>query len=98
MTCSGWGQATFLDFSDKTFATFFAEEVGINIDESRYDAEGTSKAKRLRYFLKTSTPEVRVRTLSALWDYRETKRRRNRAEETYPEVLKRKRVKALVGV
>jgi hypothetical protein len=27
-----------LDFSDRTFAAFFIEELGINIDDSRYSA------------------------------------------------------------
>ena len=80
----GMGGGYVLDFSDRTFAAFFAEELGINIDDSRYAAEGTSKAKRLRYFLKTSDASVTVRTLSALWEYREANRRRNRVEERVP--------------
>jgi hypothetical protein len=60
-----------LNFSNKTFAEFFDEELGINIDDPRYDSEGTSKAKRLRFFLKTCDPKVRIKTLLALWEYRE---------------------------
>ena len=71
-----------LNFNNKTFAEFFNEELGINIDDSRYDVEGTSKAKRLRFFLKTCDPQVRIQTLLALWEYREVDRRRNRTEET----------------
>ena len=70
-----------LNFSNKTFAEFFDDELGINIDDSRYEVEGTSKAKRLRFFLKTCDPQVRIRTLLALWEYREVDRRRNRTEE-----------------
>jgi hypothetical protein len=84
----GMNSGYVLDFGDRTFAIFFTEEVGININEPRFNAEGTSKAKRLRYFLKTSTPELRVRALNALWEYRETGRRRTRAEETYPDAAK----------
>jgi restriction endonuclease len=80
----GMGGGYVLDFTDRTFAAFFAEELKINIDGPRYSAEGTSKAKRLRFFLKSSDPALRVRTLLALWEYREVNRRRNRAEETYP--------------
>ena len=80
----GMGGGYVLDFSDRTFAEFFAEELGINIDNPRYAAEGTSKAKRLRYFLKSCDSSVRIRTLSALWEYREASRRRNRAEERVP--------------
>lgn len=71
-----------LNFSNKTFAYFFKEELGINIDNPMYDVEGTSKAKRLRFFLKTSDPHVKIQTLLALWEYREVDRRRNRTEET----------------
>ncbi len=40
-----------LNFSDRTFAQFFAEEINIDIDDRRYAQQGTSKAKRLRFFL-----------------------------------------------
>jgi hypothetical protein len=74
-----------LDFSDRTFAEFFSGELGVNIDDQRYSAEGTSKAKRLRCFLKISEPHVRVRTLLALWNYREANRRRSRTAEQFPD-------------
>ena len=76
------GDGYVLDFSNKTFAEFFDEELGVNIDDPRYSVEGTSKAKRLRFFLRISDPQVRVRTLLALWEYREDNRRRNRAKES----------------
>lgn len=71
-----------LDFSNRTFSEFFKDELEINIDDPRYDVEGTSKAKRLRYFLRISDPETVTRTLLALWEYRETNRRRFGVEET----------------
>lgn len=73
-----------LDFSDKTFTEFFADELGINIDDPIYAMEGTSKAKRLRYFLKSSDLQVTVRTLLALWEYREFSRRRKGLKEAIP--------------
>jgi hypothetical protein len=76
------GDGYVLNFSNKTFAEFFDEELGFNIDDSRYDVEGTSKAKRLRFFLKNCDLQVRIQTLLALWEYREIDRRRNRTEET----------------
>ena len=80
------GQVSYvLDFTNQTFAEFFDGELGINIDDPRYYAEGTSKAKRLRFFLKSADPDVRVRTLLALWEYREANRHRNRIEETFPD-------------
>lgn len=73
-----------LDFSNKTFAEFFDDELELNIDDPRYEVEGTSKAKRLRYFLRTEDDETRVKTLLALWEYREANRRRYKIEEQYP--------------
>jgi len=81
----GMGDGYVLDFSNKTFSEFFNEELGINIDDPRYDTEGTSKAKRLRYFLRSSDSQAIIRVLLALWEYREAKRRRNRVEESIPD-------------
>lgn len=74
-----------LDFSNKTFAEFFDEELGVDIYDRKYDAEGTSKAKRLRFFLNSCDPQVRVRTLLALWEYREVTRHRKGVEESIPD-------------
>jgi restriction endonuclease Mrr len=71
-----------LNFSNKTFAEFFDAEFGLDINDQRYYAEGDSKAKRLRYFLKISDPTVRVRALRALWQYRELDRQRRQQEES----------------
>lgn len=60
-----------LQFSDSTFAGFFAEELGINIGDQKYSMNGTSKAKRLRCLLQTVDIPTIVRTLNALWKYRE---------------------------
>src|SRR6267143_167969 len=80
----GMGGGYVLDFSNRTFADFFKDELGANIDDPRYDAEGTSKAKRLRLFLRTAESQIRIRTLLALWEYRESSRRRNRIAESIP--------------
>ncbi|WP_430435748.1 restriction endonuclease [Oceanibaculum nanhaiense] len=71
-----------LDFSDRTFAAFFADELNIEIDDEAYHAEGSSKAKRLRYFLKQANADLAVRTLRALWEYREARRLQREADET----------------
>ena len=78
---SGW----VLDFSNRTFADFFEDELDINIDDPRWYGGGDSKGKRLRYFLRNSEPQIVIRTLQALWDYREKNRKRNRIEETIPD-------------
>lgn len=63
-----------LDFSNPDFSQFFANELNVNIDDPIYSATGTSKGKRLRYFLqKVDVPTV-VKTLKSLWEYREAKR------------------------
>jgi hypothetical protein len=80
----GMGGGYVLDFSNRTFADFFKDELDANIDDPRYDAEGTSKAKRLRLFLRTAESQIRIRTLLALWEYRESSRRGNRIAESIP--------------
>lgn len=59
-----------LDFSDTSFAAFFASELKVNIDDPKYAANGGSKGKRLRYFLQTCDDATAVRTLEALWEHR----------------------------
>jgi hypothetical protein len=73
-----------LDFSDRTFAEFFQTEIGVDIDAPRYHAEGSSKAKRLRYFLKLSDANTRIRVLSALWEHRKAYHLTRRVEDTVP--------------
>jgi len=73
-----------LDFSNKTFAAFFAEELNIDIDHPAYQERGTSKANRLRCFLQKADPASAVRTLQALWDYREAIGTARGREETVP--------------
>lgn len=60
-----------LSFSDRTFTQFFAEELNIDIDDPVYARNGGSKGKRLRCFLQTVGKQTVVRTLNALWEYRE---------------------------
>ena len=70
-----------LDFSNRTFKEFFQDELGVDIDQHRFAVEGTSKAKRLRCFLKISEHQIAVRALLALWEYRETLRITSGTEE-----------------
>lgn len=73
-----------LKFSDATYTTFFAEELNVNIDDPKYSAEGGSKGKRLRYFLRSVDDALAVKTLKALWDYRELLRVRASEDEKLP--------------
>jgi hypothetical protein len=66
-----------LNFSDRTFAQFFAEELNIEIDDPVYARNGSSKGKRLRCFLQTVDKPTVVQTLKALWEYREALRQRS---------------------
>lgn len=71
-----------LNFSDRTFSQFFAEELNIDIDDPVYARTGGSKGKRLRCFLQTVDKPTVVRTLKALWEYREALRlRSNQADK-----------------
>ncbi len=64
------GEGYVLDFSHKTMAEFFEDELNININDSKYRVEGTSKAKRLRFFIRNEDPRLVVSTLKALWKYK----------------------------
>ena len=58
-----------LDFSNRTFAEFFAE-FGVDIDDEQYFAQGSSKANRLRTFLRTTSPPLTGRILAGLLQHR----------------------------
>lgn len=73
-----------LDFTNATFADFFLDELGVDIDAPRYSAEGGSKAKRLRYFLRKAPPKLAAKATASLWEYRETLRRRAAQDESLP--------------
>lgn len=59
-----------LNFSDRTFAQFFADEFRVDIDDPQYSVNGGSKGKRLRQFLQASSSIMASRALRALWSYR----------------------------
>jgi hypothetical protein len=65
-----------LNFSDRTFAHFFAEELNVDIDSAIYRKNGSSKGKRLRCFLQTVDKPTVIKALQALWEYREAVRER----------------------
>lgn len=63
-----------LDFSDRTLREFFADELDVDIDDPVYSKDGSSKAKRLRCFLRTVDDSNAVKTLKALWLHRQALR------------------------
>src|SRR4051794_43189 len=76
------GSGYVLNFSDRTFSQFFAEELNCDIDDPVYSVNGRSKGKRLRCFLQKVDVATVVRTLKALWEYREALRARSQEVET----------------
>jgi hypothetical protein len=58
-----------LDFSDRTFAAFFTD-FSVDITAAKYCSEGTSKAKRLRGFLRVEQPPLTGRVLAELLQHR----------------------------
>lgn len=60
-----------LDFSNNTFASFFAQELGVDIYAEKYSGRGTSKLKRLRCYLEVAADDEAAKVLHALWDYRD---------------------------
>jgi hypothetical protein len=82
----GMGGGYVLDFTDRTFSEFFNNDLRINIDDPSFAVNGTSKAKRLRFFLQTVQDQTAVRALLGLWEYRNALRRRAGLQDATPEV------------
>jgi hypothetical protein len=70
-----------LDFSDRSMSQFFVQELNVNIDDDAYREHGNSKAKRLRCYLNKVDVATSVKTLRALWEYREAIRMHRGREE-----------------
>jgi len=70
-----------LDFTDRTFRDFFAEELNVDIDDPAYEKNGTSKLRRLKCYLQTVDKGAATAALKALWNYREMRRQRERRED-----------------
>jgi hypothetical protein len=80
-----------LDFSDRTFAKFFKENVGVSIYDDRYKYNGESKAKHLRAFWEMDDDADVGRALKALlelWRYQNESGKDSRADKAYSECLK----------
>lgn len=73
-----------LDFSDRTMSRFFADELNVDIDDDAYREQGNSKAKRLRCYLNKVDLPTSIKTLQALWDYREGVRKHRGRDEWVP--------------
>jgi len=62
----GMSSGYVLNFSNRTFAEFFADSVGIDILDDKYAANGDSKARRLRFFWQTEEDHIVGKVLSDL--------------------------------
>ena len=59
------------NFSDRTMGEFFQEQVGLNIDDDKYQFKGTSKAKRMRAFWELESDHIVAQALDALIEWGE---------------------------
>jgi hypothetical protein len=73
-----------LKFSDRRMREFFAHDLNIDIDDPQYAVDGSSKARRVRCFLRLVDAPTAVRVLYALWEQRETSRVLRNEPETMP--------------
>lgn len=67
----GMAQGYVLDFSDKTFNDFVRRTFGIDVTAPIYTVDGTSKAKRMRAFLRALVPGAQAEVLRKFWAYRQ---------------------------
>ena len=70
-TVFGMESGYVLNFTNRTFANFFHEELGVDIYDDRWAAQGNSKANRLRCYLRRADRRTALQTLEAFWEYRE---------------------------
>lgn len=69
-----------LDFTDKTFSEFFRTACRINIDDNKYQINGTSKAKRLRAFWELDSDSIVGNALNEMlqsWQFLQTRGEKN---------------------
>jgi hypothetical protein len=70
-TALNMGSGYVLNFSDSSFQSFVAQSVDIDISDSRYSVNGSSKAKRLRSFIKLEQEFIVKTLLIDLLEYAE---------------------------
>jgi len=61
-----------LNFSDRTMAEFFDDEIGINIYQEKYGFNGTSKAKHIRAFIAVEDAYTVGKLLRKLWEHKKS--------------------------
>lgn len=90
------GTGYVLDFSNRSFDDFIAQEVGIDATAPRYSENGTSKANRLRTILHSLSAGQISRLLQAMLQYRDSPARSMQVSlldeewrEAYARIIKR---------
>lgn len=68
-TLLGMGGGYVLEFTNRTFAEFFRDTVGVDIYSDQYQQYGESKAKRLRAFWDAESDALVGKVLAELLDY-----------------------------
>ena len=66
---------------NKTFASFFSRDIGVDIYDDAYAIHGTSKGKRLWAFLEIAQTNAVIKALHSLWEIREAERMERGEEE-----------------
>lgn len=61
-----------LNFSDRTMAEFFEDELGLDLEDERYCGNGRSKMKRFRTFIEIEDGSLVGQVLRKLWEYKES--------------------------
>jgi len=64
----GMGSGYVLNFSNRTFADFFLDSVGLDIDDEKYDYASGSKANRMRAFWDKESNYLVGKVLGSLFD------------------------------
>jgi len=65
----GMSSGFVLDFSNRTFARFFDEELNIDIYSGAYSGQGESKARLLRSFWRAESDALVARAISGMLDH-----------------------------
>lgn len=60
-------QGYVLNFSDRTIAEFFEDELGVELYDIKYEFNGTSKAKRVRAFMEVEENYIVAKMLREMW-------------------------------
>ena len=79
------GRGFVVGLSDVRFAEFFKDQINIDIDDPKWAVEGSSKGKRLRYFLRKAKDKYAAQILEELWELREHEIAVSGKSDPYPQ-------------